>query len=235
MIIHWIKAHWQIALLSGLIIALWTTPALVPLKILIVLLHELSHAGATVLTGGSVVSLTVDAQQGGQVLSLGGNRFLTLSAGYVGSLALGVALFVIAVRTHFDRFMLGILGGLILLCTALYVRDGFALLFCGVTGAAMIAIARFLWRDLNDLILRLIGLTSMIYVPLDIFSDTISRAHLQSDAWMLAEEIGGTTMFWGGVWLAISLVVICACLCWGLGDNSNVSLRRPIGSDDQRT
>ena len=48
----------------------------------------------------------------------------------------------------------------------------------------------------------------MAYVPLDIWSDTISRSHLRSDARMLAEEFGGFTLMWGGIWMAISLMAI---------------------------
>ena len=68
------------------LIWLWTSPWLAPLKILIVLFHELSHALMTIITGGEVVSLELSSNQGGMVLSRGGSRFLILSAGYLGSL-----------------------------------------------------------------------------------------------------------------------------------------------------
>ncbi len=61
-------------LLTALIAALWQTPVVAPLKILIVFLHESSHVIATVLTGGEVVSLTIDPYQGGLVTSRGGSR-----------------------------------------------------------------------------------------------------------------------------------------------------------------
>jgi Peptidase M50B-like len=48
----------------------------------------------------------------------------------------------------------------------------------------------------------------MLYVPLDIFSDTLARSALRSDARILAEYLGGTTMMWGVLWLLISLIVI---------------------------
>jgi len=227
-----VRGHWQLMVLIALIFALWPTPLVIPLKILTVFLHELSHALATLLTGGSVESLTIDPNQGGAVWSRGGNRFLILSAGYCGSLLIGVTLFVVAVRTRWDRLVLGLLGGVILLVTALYVRTVFAFGFGALTGAAMIAAVRFLGHGPNDLALRVIGLTSMIYVPFDIFSDTVLRSYLQSDARMLAEEFGGPTLFWGGAWLVISLITIGLCLVYGLGPDSNITLRR---SDDQST
>ena len=223
--IRGLRGHWQLIALIGLIAVLWQTPAVLPLKILIVFLHELSHAIATILTGGSVVSMTVDPQQGGMVVSRGGARFVILTAGYLGSLLIGVALFIGALRTGWDRVIMGLMGALMLAVTALYLRDGFAIGFGAVTGGLMLLVARFLPQDVNDLLLRVIGLSSMIYVPLDIFSDTIARSHLNSDARMLSEEFGGPTLSWGGAWLILSALVIFWCLRRGLGSSSNIVLR----------
>ncbi len=219
------RGHWQLGLLTVVIVLLWPTWVVTPLKVLIVFLHEVSHAGATLLTGGSVLSLSIDPLQGGMVVSRGGNRFLILTAGYMGSLVLGALLMIAAVRTHWDRILLGGLGLLLLAVTGLYVRDFFAIGFGIVTGFLMLTAARFLPRDINDLALRVIGLTSMIYVPLDIYSDTIARSHLLSDARMLANEFGGTAALWGWAWLLVSLAVIALVLRRGLGRDSNIRLR----------
>ncbi|MEL6840809.1 MAG: M50 family metallopeptidase, partial [Pseudomonadota bacterium] len=106
------------------------------------------------------------------------------------------------------------------------IRDLFALFFTIGTGVAMLVMARFLGHAANDLALRVMGLSSMIYVPYDIFSDTIARSNLRSDARMLAEEFGGTTMMWGGLWLVLSLIVIGWCLRYGLGTSSNIRFRK---------
>jgi hypothetical protein len=70
-----------------------------------------------------------------------------------------------------------------------------------------------------------IGLTSLIYVPYDIFDDTIARSTLRSDAYMLAEAFGGTAMIWGAIWLVLSGIVIAWCLRRILGTSSNITLR----------
>lgn len=217
-----LRGHWQLIVLIAVVFALWQTPVLIPLKILIVFLHELSHAAMTLFTGGDVVSLTVSAEQGGAVISRGGSRFLILSAGYLGSLLIGMGLLFVAIRTHADRAVMAGFGILMIIVTAIYVRDLFALVFCAGFGAAMLATARFLPHDVNDLILRLIGLTSMIYVPYDIFSDTIARSALRSDARMLAEEFGGATVLWGAVWLIISIGLIWVSVRRVLGPDSNI-------------
>jgi len=203
----------------------WQTTALVPLKILIVFFHEASHAIASVVTGGEVLSLSISSDQGGVVMSRGGSRFWTLTAGYLGSLLIGVALLLAATRTRFDRQTMGLCGLIILIIAGFYVRDVFALGFTIGTGIAMIAASVVLSHNANDLILRVIGLTSMIYVPYDIFSDTIARSSLRSDARMLAEEFGGTTVMWGGLWMILSFAIIGWCLRYGLGRSSNLRLR----------
>lgn len=220
-----LKGHWQLLLLTAIIFALWQTPVVVPLKILIVFFHEVSHAIATFVTGGDVLSLSVSSDQGGLVMSRGGNRFITLSAGYLGSLLIGVGLLVAATRTKADRAIMTGCGVVTLVITGLYVREVFALGFAIGLGIGMLAMARYLGHAANDMALRVIGLTSMIYVPYDIFSDTIARSNLRSDAYMLAEEFGGTTMLWGGIWLILSLAVIGCCLRYGLGRSSNLDIR----------
>lgn len=218
----WLRGHWQLLALTALVFALWQTPLVVPLKILIVFLHETSHALAALATGGAVESLTVNPAQGGLTVTRGGNMFVILSAGYLGSLAIGAVILLLALRTHWDRALMGAFGLTMLLITALFIREGFAALFGIGGGVVMLAMAWFLPRDINDMALRMIGLTSLIYVPWDIFNDTIQRAHMRSDAYMLAEQFGGATVLWGGLWLVISMAVIAASLRWGLGTRSNI-------------
>jgi Peptidase M50B-like len=226
-----LKGHWQLALITLLIYALWSTPVIYPLRIMIVFLHEVSHGLAALLTGGSVDRLVLSSDEGGLAYVRGGNRFVILTAGYLGSLLFGVLFFIVAIRTHLDRWALALIGVCMLMITALYLRDGFPLIFCTLTGGVMLLTAWFLPVPVNDLMLRVIGLSSLLYVPNDIISDTISRAHLRSDARMLAEEFGGATMLWGGIWLVTSLVVIGLVLRFGLGANSNISLRTASPAD----
>ena len=203
-----LRGHWQMLALTALIFALWQTPVALPLKLLVVLFHELAHGLAALATGGTIESLTVTPDQGGLAVTRGGSRFAILTAGYLGSLLLGLSVFAAALGTRADRIVLGLLGAVILVVTALYIREGFALLFCLTAAGLMFAGARYLPRIAADLVLRVIGLASMIYVPYDIVSDTILRSGLPSDARLLAQDIGGATILWGGLWLILSLAVI---------------------------
>ncbi|MGL5011012.1 MAG: M50 family metallopeptidase [Paracoccaceae bacterium] len=221
----YIKGHWQLLVITVIVYALLNTPALYPLRILTVFFHEVSHALAALITGGSVESLTLSPEEGGLASLRGGNLFLIYSAGYIGSLLIGTAFFLIALRTNLDRAAVALLGVCTLVMAAVFVRDSFPLLFCALTGGFMLLTAWLLPVVVNDMLLRVVGLTSMLYVPNDIISDTITRSHLHSDARLLAEQFGGATILWGGLWLLISLAVIALTLRYGLGSNSNMFLR----------
>jgi len=195
-----------------LVVILWATPVLYPLKLLVVFFHESSHALATILSGGEVAQLVLLKEQGGYVMSRGGSRFLVLNSGYLGSLLWGVIIYLLGVHTRLDKAALMILGIVVILITLGFAGSLFTIVFGLIAGITLVLVARYLSQDISDFILRLIGLTSMLYVPLDIFSDTISRSQLNSDARMLATEYGGTTIMWGVVWLLISVFIIFICL-----------------------
>lgn len=200
--------RFYLPLLIIVVIGLWDYSVLYPLKLLVVFFHESSHALMTIVTGGSVKEMVVTSNQGGHVISIGGSRLLSLNAGYLGSLFWGAVIYLLALKSRWDRVISGILGLMIVLITLFFVRNLFGLTFGVVSGGAMMMLGRYGNEALNDLMLRVVGITSMIYVPLDIYSDTISRSSQRSDARMLAEELGGATVIWGGLWIAVSLVVL---------------------------
>lgn len=218
-----IRGHWQLIALTALVLLLWNTPALFPAKMLVIFLHELSHGLAAWLTGGAVRELSLSPLQGGHAITTGGSPFWIISAGYLGSLFFGILLFLLALRTNLDRLALGALGALMIVVSLIYMSGAFPILYGVLTGAVLLAVAYFLSHDLNDLLLRTLGLINMIYVPYDIFSDTLARSDARSDARILSEIIGGPTMFWGTIWLILSVISIIACLRIGLRSGTNIS------------
>lgn len=120
------KIHWQsltsdqrtaiilIILFSLVILLCWNTPILqnvfYPFKIVTVMAHEMGHALTVVITGGKVVSISVNANEGGLTTFLGGNRYLVLPAGYVGSSLFGSFLLFCG----FDQKRFTLVGGFVL-------------------------------------------------------------------------------------------------------------------------
>ena len=207
-------AHRKLRFLAGFAVyfgalwLLWDTPVVYPLKIFVVLLHEVSHAVAAVATGGSIERIVLDPNQGGATYTLGGSAFLTLSAGYLGSLGWG-ALMVEASRARRIRSDLvnGAIGGLVVALTVLFVRNLFGIGFGILFGLGLVAASRKLSVAANTSLLLTLGLTSSLYAILDIKSDILDRPHLESDAHMLADLTGIPTVAWGVLWIAVALGV----------------------------
>lgn len=202
----------------GLAVAFWDTPYLFPVRIFIVFLHEISHGLAAIATGGSIVEIVVVAEEGGHCVTLGGNTFLTLSAGYLGSLLWGVLILTIAVRTKADRALAFVLGVMLIVialwkvpATSNMFGKGFGIAF----GVALAAIALYAPERLVDFLLRFLGLTSCLYAIVDIRSDILQRPEIRSDARMLAEYTHIPTLVWGGLWIVIA-VGVTVLLLWKL-------------------
>ncbi len=222
------KRYIALLLIFIIIVFLWDTLFVYPLKIFVVFMHEVSHGLAAIVTGGRVVEIQVNPQQGGHALTQGGSRFWTLTAGYLGSLLWGGLILLLAARTHFDKVISVLIGvGMVAITIGFtegespsffgihFFKDGnfiaygdspsFTYLFGVGFGAVLIAIGLFLPEVANDWMLRTIGVTSCLYAILDIKSDVLDRSHLRSDARMLSEVTPLPTMFWGILWILIAI------------------------------
>ena len=193
----WLAAVWL----------LWWSPVIYPLKLFVVLLHEASHAAMAVATGGEIHRILVTPDQGGVCYCPGGNAFLTLSAGYLGSLGWGALILMLA-RTGRPgpRNVTTAIGVAVLALTALYVRNPFGVLFGALFGAVLIAL-RAAGRPVHVLTLTALGLTSCLYALLDIKSDVLDRPYIDSDARILAEMTGVPTVVWGVLWIGLGAAV----------------------------
>lgn len=197
------------AVYFGLLWTFWYTPVVYPLKIFVVLLHEISHGVMALATGGSIRGIVLDPNQGGACYCPGGNAFLTLSAGYLGSLGWGILLLLAAGSSRLRaRTLVAWIGGLVLALAALYLRGWFGIAYGVLFGVALMASARLLTEGVNRALLRVLGMTSALYVFLDIRSDVLQRPHLPSDASMLADLTGVPTILWGLLWMALGIMAV---------------------------
>ncbi len=101
----------------------------------------------------------------------------------------------------------GVIGGLVVALTALFVRSSFGFVFGIAFGIALIGLSRKLSVAVNRSVLLTLGMTSSLYAILDIKSDVLDRPHLQSDAFMLGELTGLPTQAWGIIWILVALAV----------------------------
>ena len=194
---------------------LWDTPAVYPLKVFVVLLHEISHAMMAVATGGRIERIVLDPNQGGLCYCGGGNTFLTASAGYLGSLAWG-GLMVSAgqMKRINSRWVTGAVGLLVIGLTLAYVHNLFGFWFGLAFGSALVLGAVRLSAAVNRGILLTLGLTSCLYAILDIKSDVLDRPELRSDAAMLGELTGIPTVVWGSLWITVAVLASAWLFQW---------------------
>ncbi len=179
-----------ILLAAMLLIAwLWDTWFIYPIQLFTVFLHELSHGIAAVLTGGSILKIELSSQLGGTCWHRGGWPFVVLPAGYLGSMLWGAAILVGAARTRYDKAIAMGLGVLMIFVGLAFVRPivsfgmGFTLLF----GAALFLLGKHAGEAVNDISLRILGLTSCLYAVFDIKDDLITRTVPISDAYRMSE------------------------------------------------
>ncbi|HSG82357.1 MAG TPA: M50 family metallopeptidase [Gemmatimonadota bacterium] len=188
--------------------ALWNTPIVYPLKIFVVLLHEVSHGAVAVATGGSIERIVITAGQGGLCVCPGGNAFLTLSAGYLGSLLFGaLILWAARGRGRIPQIAAAAIGLLVIGLTLVFVRNWFGMIFGIAFGAALVMAGKELLAEGNAMMLTALGLTSCLYAILDIKSDVLVRPEIMSDARMLAELTGIPTLIWGLLWIGLAIVI----------------------------
>jgi hypothetical protein len=191
---------------------LWNTPFVLPVKLFVVFLHEISHGIAAIATGGRIERIVINADEGGLCICGGGSTFLTLSAGYLGSLLWGLALIGVARLERQARWSTAVAGAGTAVVTLLYVRGLFGFAFGLAAAVTLFLASRRLSSRWNARLLVGLGLTSALYAILDIKSDVIERPGLPSDARMLEELTGVPTIVWGVMWIGVALGVVVLAL-----------------------
>ena len=183
----------------------WDWAFIYPIKVFVVLLHEVGHGLAAILTGGEISRIEINANLGGVCWSRGGSMFVVLPAGYLGSMAFGGLILIGAAKTRHDRAISMGIGLAVGAITLLYVRNLFGIVFGLAFAVGMIAVGRFLSEGLNDLLLKFIGMTSSLYAIIDIKEDLISRTVQGSDAYQMSKLFGLPPLFWGILWIVVAI------------------------------
>lgn len=200
-----IRARGFVILSMVILLLFWQSPVVYPTKVLVVFLHELSHALTAWLSGGQVRAIVVDFLEGGSCVTVGGNTFLILSAGYVGSMFIGGILLIVACRTRLDRFACFCVGALLLIVTEFYVKNPFGKEVGYLAGAIAMCAALLFSELICEAILVHVALTSCLYSMFDIVGDIlIWKDSYPSDAELLSRYTGIPTIAWGVLWLLLS-------------------------------
>ncbi|MCX7797267.1 MAG: M50 family metallopeptidase [Melioribacter sp.] len=188
-----------------LCLLIWDTKLLFPLKLLVTLLHEISHAIACILTGGRVLEIDINSELGGKCLSEDGNTFIISIAGYFGSFLFGVSIFYSSYKTNIKAPLLIFLLIIILLFSANILNNKFLGFITILIVISLLLIVKLIPGIISNYILRIIGLISCIYVLFDMKSDIFSKNYYLSDVSTIAELSGIPYYVWGIIWLIVTI------------------------------
>lgn len=205
---------------SLIIFFLWNRKILLPLKLLVVFLHEMGHATAVWMTCGEVLGIKVEENQGGVTESRGGKMWVILPAGYLGSSFWGCFFIIMGSADHITAQIAAIMLAVALLgvlfckaknCLLRGLSIGFLVL---ITGLFALEIVYGFFA--LEYLLVLIGVMSGLYSIFDVYDDLIRRKELESDASKFAEQYGGSSRCWGVVWGIVSIAFLGAGVYFSL-------------------
>jgi hypothetical protein len=238
----------NIVILVGMFIVtvlLWNTVFIYPVKLFVVGLHELSHGLAAVLAGGKIDHIQIDSRIGGYcAYALPANagffkQAFVSGAGYLGSLIWGALILFAAARTRHDRYITFIIGFMMLILSFFVIRTGqlFGIIFCFAFALFLFAAYKWFSPLFHDIFLKFLGLTSCLYVVIDIKEDLIDRSGIGSDADRIAEMIGSPSLsiFIGIAWIILAVVILVFTLKVSFkkrsseGTDSEVKIREEPG------
>jgi hypothetical protein len=218
------------------VLVLWQAPVVNPIKLLVVLFHELSHVAAAYVTGGVVFGLAIDPGGAGVTLGMGGRETIVVGAGYVGSLLIGCVLYVLSARWEPGE----VWSCLCALCCASLVfgwLNDFTVVFgFGAILILLMGVGLFPER-LKRFILRLVATTSCLYPVIDVAGEflleepsgfVVQGKLAGSDVAVLARLLGVSKTLIAGVWMAAGIVAVVCLVEWAAKKDAEDAVKRSI-------
>jgi len=199
---------WILLSLSIVFIIFYNSYLVFPIKLFVVFLHEISHTIAAYLTGGKVSYLTFNLNLSGKTVIEKGNSIFIASSGYLGSLAIGILLYLSSYSKRLKKWLLNTLFFLIFIITINLVQGGLQIFLGLFVSAVFFIIPRYLSNYVANLILKFIGLSSCLYVLADIKEDLLTSTLRETDTQILEYITGISSTLIGFIWLLLSALAI---------------------------
>ena len=204
----------HLIILITVVILFWNTLLVYPIKLFVVMLHEMSHGLMAIAFGGQIIEIQISKQIGGYCLysitPSFWSSFMTGYAGYLGSLFWGALILILAVKSEKDKYITLVIGMILLALSYFVMQSGE---FFGTTmtfglGLFMLIAFKYFGNFFHDLWLKFLGIISCAYVILDIKGDLIDNSNIGSDADAIAVLTGLPSAFIGIVWMCIALITM---------------------------
>lgn len=188
--------------------------ALYPVSLFVTLIHEVCHALAAVLSGGTVVDLRVSRDLSGLTITQGGLVPAIASAGYVGASIIGALVIALPGRLARATFV-GLALAPAVTLVFFHPANVFTWVTCAAGLAALLLLAIFLprsWAAPLQLFLGLeIGLNALRDVATALLL-TGTGAHVQTDADLMSSALFLRPVVWAAIWAGLSVLVLAAAV-----------------------
>ncbi|MDR9852503.1 M50 family metallopeptidase [Paenibacillus sp. VCA1] len=174
------------------------------------LIHELSHALVTLALSGRVNVIHLYSNQGGVTLSTFSSNWMAIPislAGYVGSALFAVLLFYLYAKRNERAGLLTVMI-LAIVAAALFVRNGYGLLWCvgfAVLSGLVAFMAPPLLQKCYYLLIAFICLVESVISPFVILVLSVTRPASAGDAANLAQATHVPAVIWCLVFIAVTL------------------------------
>ena len=216
--------------LTLLALYFWHSPLVQPVKLLVVLLHEMSHGLMALASGGTVHDIIITPQEGGACQSEGGNALLIAAAGYLGSMFFGCMILRAGRGGSGVPISFALLTLLVLGAAVTVLHDSYSRTFAFSLAGSFIVVGLLAPSALGAIFLRAIGTVSCLYAMFDIYSDVLAESAtsgaLPNDAETFASLTGLPVQVVGIGWLAVSILFFLAILRSSLVESAPAPLPR---------
>jgi hypothetical protein len=198
-----------------LTVMLWIVPGghllLLPLQYLDTHFHEMSHALASVFTGGSVADIVVRADGSGVTRSTMTFPTIVASAGYMGAAAMGAAIIAFSRDVRTARISFMAIGALITLEAALWLRGDLAGVLSGIFYiVGFFVAARYLDGLPAVVAAQFVGLQQCLAAlqSVLILVNPQMLAYTDNDATIAQSYTGIPAIFWSLSWTAFGAILM---------------------------
>lgn len=196
-------------------IIIWDSIIIYPIKLMTVLLHEISHGLAAVVSGGSIISLDINTELSGSCIVEGGNSIIIASSGYLGSLMFGLLFIYSSYNNKSSKWIL-ISISIIIILFSINTSNNFSLqIFSLLLVITLLIIYFFAPSIISKYLIIFIGIVSCLYVVVDIKNDLIDSSNVSSDALVIANLTGINELVWGLLWFTISIIGLVLVIRYG--------------------
>lgn len=199
----------------------WLGPLAYPFRLLLTLVHELSHGLAALLTGGEFLRLVTFADGSGLAYTAGGWRLVVIPAGYLGAAAFGAALILVGASPRAARWTLGVVGAAIALLALRYGAPSLltdqalggllaTVTGCGL-GAFFVLLAIYAGPRWVVFVIHLVAIETVLAALSDLWTLLGVYGDTRTDARSMAEVTFVPALVWALVWaLAAAAIVLLA-------------------------